>query len=94
MELARIAETSPAVTDQFDVGTKPADASAPTACSIVMFADSGPRSWAYLDCVLDQVGFSAPAIVEVSDSTLPGSSGPEGLVARGFPAAAAAGATA
>jgi hypothetical protein len=93
-ELARIAETSPAVTAQLDAGTKPFDASAPTACSVVMFDQRGSTSWVYLDCVRDQVGFSAPAIVAGSAVTIPGTAGTEGLVAAGFPAEVAAGITA
>lgn len=93
-ELARIAEASPAVTAQLDAGTKPADASAPTTCSVVMFDQRGPTSWVYLDCVRDQVGFSAPAIVAGSEITIPGPTGTEGLVAVGFPADVAAGITA
>ena len=89
----RIAEASPAVTAQLDAGTKPVGASAPTP------AQSPVRSprldvVGVLDCVRDQVGFSAPAIVAGSEVTVPDAAGPEGLVAAGFPADVAAGITA
>ena len=89
-ELARIAETSPAVTAQLDAGTKPAGASTPTTCSITLFDQRGSTSWVYLGCVRDQVGFSAPAIVAGSEITIPGPAGTQGLVGAGFPADAAA----
>ena len=85
-ELARIAETRPAVTAQFDAGTNPTGAEQPTTCSIVLFAQSGSTSWVYLGCVRDHAGFSAPAIVEGSEMTIPGATGNEGLVAAWFPA--------
>lgn len=93
-ELARIAETSLAVTAQLDAGTKPAGASPPTTCSVVLFDHRGSTSWVYLGCVRDQVGFSAPAIVAGSEITIPGPAGPEGLVTAGFPADVAPGITA
>ncbi|MGB7981164.1 MAG: hypothetical protein WCF36_10285 [Candidatus Nanopelagicales bacterium] len=68
--LARTAETSSAVTTYLETLSKPAGDVEPTTCSVVLFAEKGSRSWVYLDCVRDQIGFAGPATIDGPDISI------------------------